>query len=132
MIVASVDAAQCYDRMAHAMMALVSRAGKVPKSSVNCMLQPLREMEFYFEVEPAQNRKAERSTLFMTKIARLKLYGVQHSDGPGLRSQELRANLHLVSDADEGNVRLGMIGRGRGRVSRMTEPPPLHRPRVTG
>ena len=29
------------------MMALVSRAGKVPKSSVNCMLQPLQEMKFY-------------------------------------------------------------------------------------
>ena len=46
-IVASVYAAQCYDCMAHSIMVLASRAGKVPKSLVNCMLQPLREMEFY-------------------------------------------------------------------------------------
>ena len=44
---ASVDASQCYDRVAHAMAALTLRASKVPKSSVNCMLQPLRDMEFY-------------------------------------------------------------------------------------
>ena len=46
-VVASVDAAQCYDRMSHAMMALSSRAGKVPKSACNSLLQPLREMEFF-------------------------------------------------------------------------------------
>ena len=46
-IVASVDAAQCYDRIAHAMAALTLRASKVPDSSVHCMLQPIRDMEFY-------------------------------------------------------------------------------------
>ena len=46
-IVASVDAAQCYDRIAHAMAALTLRASKVPDSSVHCMLKPIREMEFY-------------------------------------------------------------------------------------
>ena len=46
-IVASVDAAQCYDRIAHAMAALTLRASKVPESSVHCMLQPIRDMEFY-------------------------------------------------------------------------------------
>ena len=45
--VASVDAAQCYNRISHAMMALSSRAGKVPKSACNSLLQPLREMEFF-------------------------------------------------------------------------------------
>ena len=46
-IVASVDAAQCYDRIAHAMAALTLRASKVPDSSVHCMLKPIREMEFF-------------------------------------------------------------------------------------
>ena len=46
-IVASVDASQCYDRISHAMAALTLRASKVPPSSVNCMLKPIREMEFY-------------------------------------------------------------------------------------
>ena len=47
LIVASVDAAQCYDRIAHAVAALTLRASKVPESSVKCMLQPIRDMEFY-------------------------------------------------------------------------------------
>ena len=47
LIVVSVDALQCYDRVSHAMAALTLRASKVPKSSVNCMLKPIREMEFY-------------------------------------------------------------------------------------
>jgi len=46
-IVASVDASQCYDRISHAMAALTLRASKVPASSVHCMLQPIRDMEFY-------------------------------------------------------------------------------------
>ena len=47
LIVASVDAAQCYDRIAHAFAALTLRANKAPESSVHCMLQPIRDMEFY-------------------------------------------------------------------------------------
>ena len=47
MIVASVDAAQCYNRVAHAMAALTLQASNVPESSVKCMLQPIRDMEFY-------------------------------------------------------------------------------------
>ena len=47
MIVASVDAAQCYDRVAHTMAALTLQASKVPESSVKCMLQPIFDMEFY-------------------------------------------------------------------------------------
>lgn len=38
LIMTSVDAAQCYDRLAHTMAALTLRAFKVPKSSVKCML----------------------------------------------------------------------------------------------
>ena len=47
MVTSSVDAAQCYDRMAHSMLALTLRACKVPQSSVNCMLQSIREMNFH-------------------------------------------------------------------------------------
>ena len=54
-IVASVDAAQCYDRVAHAMLALTLRASKVPESSVNCMLKPLREMEFFVRTAYGQS-----------------------------------------------------------------------------
>ena len=46
-VVASVDVAQCYDQMSHAMMALSSRVGKVPKNACNSLLQPLRKMEFF-------------------------------------------------------------------------------------
>ena len=46
-IVASVNAAQCYNRVTHAMLALTLRASKVPESSVNCMLQLLSNIEFY-------------------------------------------------------------------------------------
>ena len=44
---ALVDTAQCYNRIAHAVAALTLRASKVPESSVRCMLQPIRYMEFY-------------------------------------------------------------------------------------
>ena len=47
LIVASVDASQCYDRIAHAMAALVLRAYKVHASSVKGMLNPIGCMEFY-------------------------------------------------------------------------------------
>ena len=47
LIVASVDVAQCYDRIAHAFAALTLRANKAPESSVHCILQPIHNMEFY-------------------------------------------------------------------------------------
>jgi sentrin-specific protease 1 len=47
LLVAQVDASQCYDRVAHAMAALTLRAYKVHNSSVLGMLRPLHCMEFY-------------------------------------------------------------------------------------
>ena len=47
LLVASVDAAQCYDRVAHAMAALTLRAYKVHQSSVFAMLRPIQCMEYY-------------------------------------------------------------------------------------
>ena len=47
LIVASVDAAQCYDRIAHSIAELSMRAAKVPENSIHCMLKPIREMEFF-------------------------------------------------------------------------------------
>jgi len=47
LLVASVDAAQCYDRIAHAVAALTLRAYKVRQSSVASMLQPIQAMEYY-------------------------------------------------------------------------------------
>ena len=49
LIVASVDAAQCYDRIAHSIADLTLRAAKVPASSIKCMLKPIREMEFFIK-----------------------------------------------------------------------------------
>ena len=43
--VASVDASQCYDRIAHAMASLTLRAYKVRQSSVLAMLHPIQNME---------------------------------------------------------------------------------------
>ena len=47
LMVASVDAVQCYDRIAHAIASLTLRAYKVPASSVSSMLEPIQEMEYY-------------------------------------------------------------------------------------
>ena len=47
LLVASVDASQCYDRIAHSMAALTLRAYKVHASSVMGMLNPIHCMEFY-------------------------------------------------------------------------------------
>ena len=47
LLVASVDAAQCYDRVSHAMAALTLRAYKVQNSSVLGMLRPIQNMEYY-------------------------------------------------------------------------------------
>ena len=47
LVLASVDTVQCYDRVAHAMMALALSAYKVRQSSVIGMLQPIQCMEYY-------------------------------------------------------------------------------------
>ena len=47
LMVASVDAAQCCDRIAHAIASLTLRAYKVPTSSVVSMLEPIQDMEYY-------------------------------------------------------------------------------------
>jgi len=47
LVVAQVDAAQCYDRVALSMAALTLRAFKVHNSLVLAMLRPLHCMEFY-------------------------------------------------------------------------------------
>ncbi len=46
-VVASVDASRCYDRVAHAMAELTLRAYKVCWSSVLVMLHPLQCMKFF-------------------------------------------------------------------------------------
>ena len=46
LLVASVDAAQCYNRVAHAMAALALQVHKVNRSSVVAMLEPIQEMEY--------------------------------------------------------------------------------------
>ena len=43
-VVSSVDASQCYDRIAHAPAALVMRAFQVAASSVSAMLLPIQRM----------------------------------------------------------------------------------------
>ena len=41
LLVASVDAAQCYKRIAHGIAALSIRAAKVPENLIHCMLKPI-------------------------------------------------------------------------------------------
>ena len=55
-IVASVDAAQCYDRIAHSIAALSLKASKVPDSSIRCMLKPIREMEFFIRTASGESK----------------------------------------------------------------------------
>ena len=47
LLMASVDVAQCYDRIAHAAAALTLRAYKVRQSSVAGMLTPIQSMKYY-------------------------------------------------------------------------------------
>ena len=47
LLVASVDAAQCYDRIAHATAALTLRAYKVRQSSIAGILTPTQPIEYY-------------------------------------------------------------------------------------
>ena len=47
LVVASVDATQYYDRVAHAMMALTLRAYKFRQSSMMVMLQPIQNIRYY-------------------------------------------------------------------------------------
>ena len=47
LLVASVDASQCYNRITHAMASLTLRAYKVRQSSVLAMLHPIQNMEYY-------------------------------------------------------------------------------------
>ena len=41
LIVALIDAAQCYNRIAHSIAALSMRAAKVPENLIRCMLKPI-------------------------------------------------------------------------------------------
>ena len=51
LVVVLVDAAQWYDRVAHAMTALTLRAYNVRQSLVMRMLQPIQNMEYYLRTE---------------------------------------------------------------------------------
>ena len=47
LLVASVDAAQCYNRIAHTVASLTLRAYKVRQTSVASILTPIQSMEYY-------------------------------------------------------------------------------------
>ena len=47
MLVASVNAAQCYDRIAYSIAGLTLQASGVHASSVRSMLKPMQEMKFF-------------------------------------------------------------------------------------
>ena len=51
MLVASVDTAQCYDRIAHMVASLPLRAYKVRQSLVASMLTPIQFMEYYLRTD---------------------------------------------------------------------------------
>ena len=46
MLVASIGAAQCYDKIAHFIAGLTLQASGVPASSIRSMLKPMQEMKF--------------------------------------------------------------------------------------
>ena len=45
--IASIDASNCYDRIAHAMASLVFQAFGVPASAVDSMLSAIENMKFF-------------------------------------------------------------------------------------
>ena len=49
LLVDSVDASQCYDRIAHAMASLTLRVYKVRQISVLAMMHPNQNMEYYLQ-----------------------------------------------------------------------------------
>ena len=55
-VVSSVDASQCYDRIAHAPAALVMRAFKVAASSVVAMLRPIQRMRYYLRTGHGESK----------------------------------------------------------------------------
>ena len=66
LLVALVDVAQCYNRIAHAVASLTLRAYKVRQTSVASMLTPIQSMEYYFrtgfgELRPTQEEKMIRN-----------------------------------------------------------------------
>ena len=56
LLAASVDAEQCYNRVAHAMAALTLQAHKVNQSSVGAMLEPIQEMEFCLKTRYGESK----------------------------------------------------------------------------
>jgi hypothetical protein len=48
--IASVDASNCYDRIAHAMASLIFQAFGVPLSAVKTMLEAIENMKFFLQM----------------------------------------------------------------------------------
>ena len=60
---ASVDAAQCCDRIAHAIASLVFQAFGVPEGAIEAMLTAIEEMKFFLRTAYGDSKMCARSTI---------------------------------------------------------------------
>jgi len=60
---ASVDASQCYDRIAHAIASLVFQAFGVPEGAIESMLTAIEEMKFFLRTAFGDSKTCAGSTL---------------------------------------------------------------------
>ena len=61
--IASVDAANCYDRIAHAIASLVFQACGVPRSAVTSMLEAIQNMKFFLRTAFGDSTSFSGSTI---------------------------------------------------------------------
>lgn len=60
---ASVDAANCYDRIAHAIASLVFQSFGVPKEAATCMLETIQNMKFFLRTAFGDSKEFASSTV---------------------------------------------------------------------
>ena len=55
---ASVDSAQCYDRIVHSILSLFCQFSGVPISSIMCMLSAIQGMSFYLQTADGDSKSS--------------------------------------------------------------------------
>jgi hypothetical protein len=73
--IASVDASNCYDRIAHAVASLVFQANGVPESAIGSMLSAIENMKFFLRTGFGD------STKFAGGGIRIKMQGLTQGNG---------------------------------------------------
>ena len=65
----SVDAANCYDSVAHAIAALTFRSFGVPKEAVQVMLKTIEEMKYFLRTAYGDSKRFRGSKIRVKRIS---------------------------------------------------------------